>query len=72
MPTATPRATYSRYSTGLRTANDRQREERIVAQHRAADHVGGDAGQHDRAEGLGGEVTQDQLHREERCRPAAR
>lgn len=42
-------------------------QERMVAQHRAADDVGHHAGQHDGTERLRCEVAQDEFHREERA-----
>ena len=57
----------------------RQFQERFVAQGGPTDDAGGDRGQHDHPEGLGGEVGEDQFHREEhpgqgcveRCRDTA-
>ena len=58
-------AAKSRYSARWCDGEGRQLQERGVAERGPADHARGHRGQHDHAEGLGGEVAQDQLHREE-------
>ena len=64
-PASSPSRAKSRYCDRWSTVNGGQVQERLVAQRGAADHAGGDRGEHDHAERLAVEVAQDELHREE-------